>query len=437
MRRFHGRGRREDGLWRNHDFLKLWSGETVSLVGSQVTDLALPLAAILTLRASAGQVGILRAAEFTPYLLVTLFAGAWLDRRRRRPVLIATDLARALLLALIPAAAVVGFLRIELLYVIAFAGGICTVVFSLAYQSYVPALVERAQLVEANSKLQVSASTAAVGGAGLAGILVSVLTAPFALIVDAVSFLASALGLLLIRKREAEPAPRQSVGVWREIGQGVGLVFGNPSLRGLACWAATVNLFYVAIETIILLYATRELAIRPALLAFIIASASVGALVGSLLASWAQRRFAFGFALCASYLLACLPSLLIPLARGSLATVSVLFGASFVLTGMGMAMSQVYVISLRQAMTPTHLFGRMNATYRFVVSGAVPLGALLAGYLGETLGLRGTLTVAALGLISALVWVLFSPLPRLRTLPEPAAPVGSGDLESRPTLETV
>jgi MFS family permease len=410
------------GLWRQPDFLKLWAGQTVSLVGSQVTILALPLTAVLLLRASPLQVGILGAAQFLPYLLLTLFAGLWVDRRRRRPVLIMADLGRAGLVGLIPLLAVLGWLRMDALYGIALLLGALTVLFDLAYQSYLPALVERAQLVEGNSKLQVSASVAEIGGPGLAGLLAQVVSAPGALLVDALSFLVSVLSLALIHQPEPAPAaPPKRQRLRRELAEGLRLTFGNRYLRALACEAATSNGFGEAIITLFVLYAVRELGIGPGRLGLILATGSVGALVGSATAEALGRRFGVGPTIVGSMLLACIPLLLVPLAGGPPLVEALLLVLAFFLSGCGLALSNVQVISLRQTITPDHLLGRVNASYRLVVTGAIPLGALFGGLLGGAIGLRLTLLVAAVGVACAPLWVIFSPVPTLRELPAAAA----------------
>jgi MFS family permease len=408
-----------DGLWRNANFLKLWAGQTVSLFGSQVTALALPLAAILTLHATPAQVGILRAAEFAPFLLITLFAGVWVDRRRRRPILIAVDLGRAAALGLIPVAALLGLLRVEYLYAIAFGVGMLTVLFDLAYQAFLPSLARPDEMIEANSKLQVSGSVAQIAGPGLAGLLVQAVTAPVAILVDAISFLVSAAALWRIRAGEIAPAasPGRQQGVWREIRRGLRFVFGEPRLRAMAGEAATSNFFGTAIETVLILYAIRELGMQPAVFGVTIAAGSVGALLGALLAEWGSQRFGLGPALMCAYALVCASPLLNPLVQRPFSVAVALLLLAQFLAGIGLSASNVYVISLRQTLAPGNFFGRVNASYRFFVSGAVPLGALLAGYLGETIGLRATLAVCACGMLVAPLWALLSPLPRLRQLP--------------------
>jgi len=405
-------------LWRHRDFLKYWAGETVSLFGTQVTALALPLTAVLILQATPAQMGILGAAQFAPFLLITLFAGVWTDRRRRRPILIGANLGRAVLVGMIPLSAFLGVLRMDHLYTVAFLVGILTVFFDVAYLSYVPTLVSREQLIEANSKLQVSASAAEISGPGVAGVLVELVTAPFALVVDALSYLASAIGLVLIRK--PEPAPRRAGSgrnLWREIGEGLRVTFGNRYLRAIAAEAATYNMFNQVMLTVFVLYATRDLKLTPGILGLIFMAGSIGSLMGALWAERAARRFGIGPTIIGAMVLGCSAPLLIPLASGSAAVVILLLALAYGLGGVGVTVSNVHVVSLRQTITPDRLLGRMTASYRLVVFGAIPVGALIGGGLGEAIGLRATLAVGAVGLLFAVLWVVFSPVSKLRELP--------------------
>ena len=289
---------RTGGLWGHRDFRRLWAGETVSLFGSEVTELALPLVAVLVLDAEAAQMGLLAAARFAPFLLVTLPAGAWVDRRRRRPVLIGSNLGRALLVGLVPLLAGLGLLRMGHLYAVAFAVGAFTVVFDVAYQSYLPSLVEREQLVEGNSKLQASASVARVGGPGLGGLLVQLVGAPRALLLDAGSYVVSAASLLAIRNREPAPVadrdgqPRARLR--QEIGEGLAVTYRNPVLRSMAGLAATYNLFSQVIEALLVLYATRELGLSAGVIGLVISAGSIGALAGAALTGRLQRRLGVG-----------------------------------------------------------------------------------------------------------------------------------------------
>jgi MFS family permease len=408
------------GLWRHADFVKLWTGQTISLIGSQITFLALPLTAVLVLDATPAQMGFLTAAEGIPSLLVGLFVGVWVDRYHRRPILIAADLGRAALLLVIPVAAILGVLRIEYLYIVAFLVGTLELVFDVAQRSFLPSLVKREQLVEGNSKLEMSRSVAMILGPGVAGGLVQLVTAPIAMAFDAISFLLSALFLGGIRTPEPAPRPSdQRESICEEMGEGLRLVSGDKLLRAVAGCIGTVGLFNSVLEAVLILYVTRELGIGPGLLGLAFAGGSVGFLLGTLLPGWVTRRFGLGPGIIGGLLLVGLSDLLIPLAGGSvvvLVIMMVLMTAQFFF-GLGFVIFNTGQVSLRQALTPDHLQGRMNAVISFIGWGVVPLGGLLGGGLGETIGLRSTLLLAALGEILAILWLLLSPLRSLREQP--------------------
>ncbi|HEX8220831.1 MAG TPA: MFS transporter [Chloroflexia bacterium] len=407
----------------NPDFMRMWAGETISMFGSQITYIAIPLTAALVLHAEPGEMGVLQAAGFAPFLLLTLFAGVWVDRNRRRPILVLTNAGRAVLLALVPLSALFGWLSMAQLYIIALLVGSLTVFFELAYQSYLPTLVGKDELVEGNSKLQTSASVSSIGGPGIAGLLLEVLSAPFALLADAISFLVSAYMLLRIRKVEPEPRRHHERGSFRrEVREGISIVFKNPYLRVFALEAASYNFFWNLMEAVYILYAVRELGASPLVIGLVFSLGSIGSLVGALVAARWANRFGIGRAITGTMALSCLSTFLIPLA-GDGALGPWLVGASFFMGGLGVTVSVIHVVSLRQTVTPGHLLGRMNGSYRFITWGVIPVGALLGGYLGEVLGLRAALAVGAVGMSVAWLWVLFSPVPRLRKL---------SDLEAAP-----
>jgi MFS family permease len=364
--------------------------------------------------------GFLTAAGAIPSLLVGLFVGVWVDHRRRRPILIAADLGRAALLVVIPIAAILGVLRIEYLYIVVFVGGTLGLFFDVAHRSFLPSLVGREQLVEGNSKLEMSRSVAEIVGPGVAGGLVQLVTAPIAIAVNAISFLISALFLGLIRTPEPAPSPsEQRHNIWGEIGEGLRLVSGNRLLRAIAGCIGTVNLFNGVLEAVFVLYLTRELGIGPGLLGLIFAGGSVGFLLGTLLPGWVTRRFGLGPGIIGGLLLVGLSDLLIPLVDGSMVVVVVvilLMVAQFFF-GLGFVIFSTGQVSLRQAITPDRLQGRMNATMSFIAGAVVPLGGLLGGGLGETIGLRPTLLLAALGEIFTVLWLLLSPMRSLREQP--------------------
>lgn len=384
--------------------------------------LALPLTAVSVLGATPGQMGILEAAEALPVLLLGLFAGAWIDRHRRRPILVATDIGGAALLLIIPFAAVLGLLHIEHLYALSFLLSALGLASGVASGPYLLSLVGRERIVEGNSKLQISRSTAEVLGPGLAGGLVQLVTAPIAIAADAISQLIS--GLLLWLIRVPEPTPKvtdRRENIWREIGKGLRLVIGDPSLRAIAGCFGTLSLFNSALETVYLLYVTRNLKIAPGLLGLISACGGAGFLVGALLPDKVARRFGLGPSIIGGVLLLALSDLLTPLAGGSIVVIAAMLVASQFLFGLGFTVFDVGQTSLRQIATPDHLQGRVNATMRVIGMGIVPLGGLLGGALGETIGPRATLLVAALGEILSVTWLLLSPLQSLREQPEMAS----------------
>jgi MFS family permease len=396
------------------DFLKLWAGQTVSLLGSEVSLLAIPLAAALTLGATPAQMGVLAAAARLPYLLIGLFAGVWVDRWRRRPILIAAELGRASLIGSIPGVTVLNGLTVEYLYVVVFLVGVLTVFFDIAYQSFLPSLVPRGRLVEGNSRLETSRSTAQIAGPGLAGWLIGLIGAPIALIVDTLSFLVSACFLSLIRAPEPSPSSvTRHRGFREEIGDGLRVVFDSGILRGIAGCTATLNFFDALQLAVFILYATDDLGLGPEALGLVFAIGNVGLLLGAFAAGWATRRLGPGAAIIAAAALVSVSRMLVPLATGPTAF-EVLVVAQLVLA-VGRMVYNIGHLSLRQAITPDPLLGRVNATMRFLAWGVVPVGALIGGVLGETIGLRPTLVVGGIGSLFALGWIAFSPLWTLRS----------------------
>jgi MFS family permease len=407
------------GLWRHPEFVKLWTGHTISRFGSEISNLAIPLTAALVLNASAFQMGLLGTFEFAPFLLLSLFAGVWVDRVRRLPILIVADVGRFVLLGSIPVAAFLGVLRIEQLFVVGLLTGVSTVFFDVADQSYLPVLVNREHLVEGNSKLEMSRSVAAIVGPGTAGALVQLVTAPIAVAVDAVSFLASAICLLFIHAPEPQPehhADRPG-SIWAELREGLAVVLGNPLLRSIAGCTGTANLFQNAMMTVYVLYLTRDLDLGPAVVGIIFAVGGPGALLGALVAGRIAQRFGLGATIIGSSTVGALATLLVPLASGPTPlVVAVLMLAAFI-GGISSPVYNVNQVSLRQAITPDRLTGRMNASMRFLVWGTIPLGALLGGALGDAIGLWPTLTVTAIGSLLAPLWILFSPVRQLKEQP--------------------
>ena len=410
------------GLWRHRSFLKLWSAETVSQFGTQVSQLAIPLTAVLVLDASAFQVAALGTVEFLPFILFTLPAGVWVDRLPRRPILIAGDFGRAALLASIPVAYVLDALTLGQLYVVGFLVGICTVFFDVAYQSYLPALVEREHIIEGNSKLEISRSSAQIAGPGFGGLLVQAFTAPYAILADAASFLGSGWFILRIRKHEERLTPpskaQEKTSLWTELKEGLRFVLGNPNLRAQAGCTATSNFFSQFAFAIIIVFLVRELGLSPGVIGISISLGSIGALVAAITATRISGRFGIGPTTIGSGLLWTPATLLIALAPVGNVAIPFLVAGQLAL-GFAIVVYNIVQVSYRQAICPPRLQGRMNAVMRFIVWGTIPLGALTAGALANTIGLRETMVIGAIGEGLAILWIVLSPQRHLREMPEP------------------
>src|SRR5262245_6093946 len=399
-------------LARHRDFQKLWAGQTVSVFGSMVGGAAMDFTAILVLQASPFQLGLLSVARQVPAFLAGLFAGAWIDRRRRRPILIAADAGRALLLASIPVSALLGVLRLEQLLLVAFLASVLTLVFDVAYQAYLPSLIPRERLLEGNSKLAASASVAELSGFSLAGWLVQWLTAPIALAVDALSFVVSALAMLMIRARE--PAPIQVEGeradIWRDIGAGLRVVVHDPFLRPLAGATIVTALAGGMVGATIVLFQTRELGFSPGVLGLIWAVGGLTSLAGALLATPVAGLIGLGRALVVGLGLTALGTLLVPLAQGTTASSVLLLVANQVITDPADTIYRVNEVTLRQSVVPDRLLGRVSATIRVLGLGCTLLGALAGGLLAQTVGVRLALLVGASGGLVAALLLVGSPV---------------------------
>ncbi len=432
---------RHGGLWRDRDFMKFWSAETFSLLGSQVSLVAIPLLAVTSLTASPFEMGMLNAAQFAPFLLLTLAAGVWVDKHRRLPMLIGTNFGRAVLFGLIPLAMALKLLNIRLLSALVFLAGMLTVVFELAYQSYLPSLVGHEHLIEGNGKLEGSRSFAQMSGPGTAGILVGAAGAPFAMqmsgpgtagvlvgaagapfaiLIDAVTYLVSAVTLLFVRRTEPEPqpsaGPRKSLRA--QVGHGLRLSVSNTYLRALGAEAAVYNLFNQMLWAVLILHLARGMHFHPAVIGLVLTMEGVGALLGSLVAARLGRRWGLGHTLIGSIVVANAAPLLIPAAPSGWVLAAPLIGVALMINGTGIVVYSIQAISVRQAAVTTDVLGRTNASYRFTVTGAAAIGALIGGALGGLIGLRATMIVGALGTLVAMCFVIRSPNPKLLDLSE-------------------
>jgi MFS family permease len=409
----------EGGLWRQSNFLKLWSAETVSQFGTQISQLALPLAAIDVIHASAFEVAALTTAEFLPFLLVSLPAGVWVDRLPRRPILIAGDLARAALLASIPIAYFFDALTIWQLYGVGFLAGVATVFFDIAYQSYLPALVERHQIIDGNAKLEISRSAAQTGGPGVAGLLIGLLKAPPAILIDAVSYFASALFIFGIRKPETslkERAPRRKMRV--ELREGLSYVLRHPYLKNIAACTALFNFFGTLGYAVLLVFARRELHLGPLAIGLAFTIGSLGAMLAAFTANPIANRLGVGRTIILASVIGGPTLLIVPFAPHGQAALAVIVPALLVGTFTNVVYN-IAQVSLRQAITPERIQGRMNSVMRFIVWGTIPLGSLTGGALASQIGLKETLIISGAGCCLPFLPVLFSPVRSVREMPEP------------------
>ncbi len=405
--------------WQSPDFRRLWSAQTVSLFGTQLTSLALPLIAAVGLHATPLQMGVLGAAGQLPFLLFSLLTGVWVDRTRRKPLLIWSDLLRAALLFTVPIAAWLHTLGITQLYLVAFLTGTLSVCFEVAQFAYVPSVLPKDHLLDGNARLQVSHSAAEAAGPGLGGVVVQALGAPFALLFDALSFLASAGFIWRIQRPEPPLPARAHAHIGGEIAQGLRGLLGHPLLRPVILSSVPMVLFGAAMSAEYVLYATRTLHLTPGLIGLLAAAGGLGAIPGALLTRGVAARLGVGPAIILGYLLWALTGLAVPLVTGPLGVILAVLAAAQLLGGLADTIANVQQWSLRQIVTPDHLQGRVTASHRFLVYGAGAVGALLGGVLATRLGVREAILVCAIGAILGVLPAACSPLARLRRMPAP------------------
>ncbi len=406
------------GLWHSADFVKLWVGKTVSTFGSHISGTAMPLAALLLLGAGPAQMGILTALGAAPVLLVGLLAGVWVDRLPRRPILIAADLGRAALLLSIPLAFALHRLTLGQLYIVVLLAGVLTVFADVGAQAFLPSVVLSERLVEGNSKLGVGDSVAEIGGPSVAGLLVQWISAPFAIVFDALSFLVSAASLQLIRapiKASGEEEPREnSENMWREAAEGLRLILGHPVLRALAASLGTFEFFGYFIGTLYVLFAILTLHLPPAAVGTLVGLGGISALAGSLVAERVVRRFGIGRVLIGSLVCYGLLGALMPLAGGPQWVAYACMAAPQLLGDAFIAVHFIAQTSLRQSLIPDRLLGRATASMHVLERGVGPLGALVAGLLATFISPRLTIAIGVAGIVLAGGWLVFSPVRTVR-----------------------
>jgi predicted MFS family arabinose efflux permease len=407
-------------LLRQPEFLKLWAAQSISQLGDQVTLLALPLVAVLTLDASPAQMGFLVAAELLPHLFFSLLAGVWIERsQQRRHLMILADVARFLLLASVPIAYAFDALSFPQLYAVAFGVGTFAVIFDVSWSILFVSVVPRRDVVDANSKMSLSRAVSFVTGPSVAGFLVQLLSAPATLLVDAFSYLGSALFLSRIRSQEP-PVEKDGNGVLRSLRDGMRFVLRDELIRADLGCAATINLFNFVFHALFVLYATRELGVAPGTLGIALGAGAVGGILGALVAPRLERLIGIGRSVVVGAVVFPAPLLIVPIASGSELQLGLLLGAAEFFSSVGVMIFDVSAASMTFLRTPDRIRARTAGTFRFVNYGIRPIGALLGGALGTALGLQTALWIGVVGALAGVLWLFFSPIPRLREVAEAA-----------------
>ncbi|RLK46612.1 MFS transporter [Microbacterium telephonicum] len=406
-------------LWHDRNFLTMWGGQALSQFGAQITELALPVLAVLILHATEFEVGLLNAAGTAAFLIVGLPAGAWIDRMRKRHVMIVADGVRAVALAMLPLLWWLGVLQVWHMLVVALVMGVATVFFDVSYQSIVPSLVPSRQIAEANGKLESTAQIAGIVGPAAGGWLIAVITAPFALLATAATYVVSLGALSVTRDREVPAEPGTHDPLVRSVREGLAWVFGNPYLRLIVGTTTVSNFFSTVTFTLLPLLVLRTLGLGPEMMGAIFAAGSVGGLLGAMATPHISRWIGEARSIPVSAIGFSLVALLIPAAAGAGAfAVPILLAQSF-LGSFFVLLYNITQVTFRQRITPPRLLGRMNASIRFCVWGVMPLAALAAGALGETLGIVPTMWIGAIGALLSALFVLRRRF-LTRELPAPA-----------------
>lgn len=414
-------------LWRDREFIKLWVGQAVSQIGSRISREGLPFTAAFVLGASPLGMGVLSGVGATAVLLFGLIAGAWVDRIQRRPVMIAADLGRAFVLGSVPVAAMFHRLSMTQLYAVAAITGVLTLLFDVAYQAYLPNLVDRRDLYEGNSKLTIAETIAEVTGPGLTGLLVQLLTAPVAILFDAISFVASAASLLAIGRGEPRPQPRGNSDLTGEIASGLNACWDDPILRAIALRTGTAAFFLGFPSALYILFVVRELRINAALLGFIISIGGVTGMIGAIVAERLVRRFGFAATFIGSSILTGVAGLLVPLAHGPV-PVACAYLIAAQLGDVAWPVYNINEVSLRQTVTPPDLLGRVNSAMHLLYRGFLPAGAFAGGALAQVIGIRWAILVGILSFLLTTFWLVLSPIRKIQRLEELCQKTGVADV---------
>lgn len=406
----------EVSAWSDPDFRRLFRASAVSVFGSEIGELALPLLAIITLTATPTEVGFLRAAQFLPFLVATLPLGMLVDRHARRPLMMRADIGRFLLIAAIPISVWLGAAEVELLYVVVFAAGCLTVLYQLSDFAYLPDLVPASRIVDANSKLSAVHSANEIAGKGVGGVIVHVLTAPFAVLLDAFTYLLSAFELSRIRAVEQVSPPQHTASRFREAVTGLVAAWRHRYIRPLLLEATTFNFFNEIFVLGLLLYAVRGLELDAATIGLIFVGGGIGSFFGAWFGPRLTHQFGYGRVLLATMAVGNAAPMAAVLTRAEPVISLAVLIATFAVMGVGIGIANVHAVSLRQMAVAEDLRGRVNAGYRLVSWSVLPFGAIIGGVLASSLGAFPAMLIGAFGVPLATMWVLFSPIPRLREI---------------------
>ncbi|MBU1228188.1 MAG: MFS transporter [Actinobacteria bacterium] len=407
---------KSQGVWASTDFRHLWSASTISQFGSNIGELALPLLAIITMSASPAQVGLLRTAQFLPFLLLTLPLGVAVDRLAKRPLMLLADLGRCVLVGAIPILVWVGIRDIRAIYTLVFLTGCLTVLYQLADFALLPSLVSEDLIIEANGKLLATASASEIAGTGLGGVIVDVFTAPIAVLADSVTYLFSAIGLWRISARETIDTTPSPTSAFHDARQGLVVALRNPYIRPLLGEATTFNFFDQFFIVGLLLVAVRHIGLGAASIGAVFVAGGIGSLVGAWFGARVTGRFGYGRVLLVTMLIGNGAPVAVIFLGDDPRSAMLLLSPTFLLVGLGTGIANVHGISLRQTAIPADLRGRVNAGYRLLSWGAVPLGASLAGMTAGRFGANTAMVLGALGIALSTLWVAASTIPTLTSI---------------------
>ncbi|MFZ3590464.1 MFS transporter [Bacillus sp. DJP31] len=400
----------------NKHFRLFWSGQTISMFGSQITVIGLPLTAVYLLGANPFQMGLFQAMATIPFFIFSLFAGVWIDQNQKKPLLILSNLLTAFFLLLIPLFAWLGMLNFFMFYFIVFLSATFSMVFELAYLSFLPVIVKREDLSDGNSKLEISRSIAQVSGPSVAGVLISVLTAPIAILIDSISYIVSTIFIWRIKAEEPKPIKEFDSSIFKKIGEGMGLLVKHPILRSISASTAILNFFRTAFDAVYIFFIIKVLGINPTQIGIIFGVGSIGGILGAFFSRRISEKFGIGPSIIGSVAMVTVGSIIVPFANEQIIIAMTLLILGQIITGFGNTVYFVSQVSLRQSITPMEILGRVNASNRFISRGAMPLGGIFGGLLGTFIELRLALLILAIGYILAILWLSISPVRKIQTI---------------------